>query len=290
LRRPRSRATAAGLATALALAGGPTPCSGLRGAAPAVALAAGAVLEVAPGSLVRWAGAGLTACGLGERRFPPLDGACYYPVDLLRGEGALELRRFRGDRAESRRVRVGRYPYPIQRLTVPKGYVELSPQNLARVQRENREIARLWGRSGPRRFALPLAPPLDPLPEGGRFGSRRVINGQPRSPHSGVDFGAPAGTPVRAAAAGTVALVAEHFFGGRSVFLDHGDGLITMYLHLRRAAVAEGASVERGQVVGEVGSTGRATGPHLHFGVRWRAARVDPTLLLGEPAALPQVD
>ncbi len=93
-----------------------------------------------------------------------------------------------------------------------------------------------------------------------------------------------------AAADGVVALVAEHFFGGNSVFLDHGDGLITMYFHLSRVDVAEGRQLRRGECLGAVGSTGRATGPHLHFGVRWRGARVDPSLLLGDPARIPAID
>jgi murein DD-endopeptidase MepM/ murein hydrolase activator NlpD len=95
---------------------------------------------------------------------------------------------------------------------------------------------------------------------------------------------------VLAAADGTVAMVADQFFGGNAVFLDHGDGLITMYMHLLRAGVEEGASVRRGERVGVVGSTGRATGPHLHFGVRWRGAPVDPALLLGDPRAIPAVE
>jgi murein DD-endopeptidase MepM/ murein hydrolase activator NlpD len=168
--------------------------------------------------------------------------------------------------------------------------VELSPEDLARVERENRETARLWTREGPRRFALPLGGPLDPLPQGGRFGHRRIINGRPRSPHGGSDYSAEGGTPVLAAADGEVAMVADQFFGGNSVFVDHGDGLISMYMHLSRVDVAEGQAVRRGERVGAVGSTGRATGPHLHFGVRWHGARVDPDLLLGEPEALPAVE
>ncbi len=168
--------------------------------------------------------------------------------------------------------------------------VELSPEDLARVRREHAQVAPLWTRDGPRLFTLPLAAPLDPLPEGGRFGSRRIINGRRRSPHGGSDHSVAAGTPVLAAADGVVVLVAEHFFSGHSVFLDHGDGLISMYFHLSRVDVAEGRQTRRGERLGAVGSTGRATGPHLHFGVRWRGARVDPALLLGDPARIPALD
>lgn len=167
--------------------------------------------------------------------------------------------------------------------------MNLSPTDTERVRRENLEVAALWKRSGPRRFALPLKTPLDPLPPGGRFGARRIVDGEPRSPHGGADYGASEGTAVRAAADGVVALVADHFFSGRSVFVDHGDGLVSMYFHLSRVDVEIGREIREGDVVGAVGSTGRAKGPHLHFGVRWHASRVDPALLFGDPVALPTV-
>jgi murein DD-endopeptidase MepM/ murein hydrolase activator NlpD len=235
---------------------------------------------------VRWPGQGLEWCEASGRRSEPLDGACYYPVDLLRQAGPLELARGRAGRRETTALRVGTFDYPIQELTLPPHMVELSPEDLARVERENREMARLWKLEGPRRFVLPLGAPLDSLPQGGRFGHRRIINGRPRSPHGGSDYSAADGTPVLAAAEGEVALVADQFFGGNAVFVDHGDGLITMYMHMSRVDVAEGQAVRRGDRVGAVGSTGRATGPHLHFGLRWRGARVDPALLLGKPEAI----
>lgn len=249
----------------------------------------GPVAQVPPGSVVRWAGAGTLSCAVGKTSFAPLDGVCYYPIDLLRKEGVVDLTRSRGGQRESLAIRIGAYPYPVQTLTLPPSQVDLSAEDLARVRRESADIGRLWGRSGPRQFTLPLRPPLDPLPEGGRFGSRRVINGQPKSPHSGSDYSAGAGEPVLAAADGTVALADHHFFAGKSVFLDHGDGLISMYFHLSQVSVEEGQAVSRGQPIGAVGATGRATGPHLHFGIRWRRARVDPALLLGDPAGLPEV-
>jgi murein DD-endopeptidase MepM/ murein hydrolase activator NlpD len=235
---------------------------------------------------VRWAGEGLEWCAVGGRRFEPLDGACYYPVDLLRRAGLLKLVRGRGGRRETTTIRVGKFDYPIQKLTLPPHMVELSPENLQRVRREAQEMARLWTTEGPRRFRLPLGAPLDPLPAGGRFGHRRIINGLPRSPHGGADYSAAEGAPVLAVADGTVAMVADQFFGGNAVFVDHGDGLVTMYMHLSRVSVAEGEAVRRGEPVGAVGSTGRATGPHLHFGVRWHGARIDPALLLADPQAI----
>lgn len=263
----------------------------MKVAALALVLAWGAepVAQVSPGSVVRWPGEGIEACAQGKKTWPPLDGACFYPMDLLHGEGTVDLARTREGRRELVSIRVGSYHYPVQKLTLPKQKVDLSPEDLVRVERESGDIARLWGRTGERRFTLPLHPPLDPLPAGGRFGSRRIINGQAKSPHSGADYSVPAGEPILAAADGVAALVGDHFFAGKSVFLDHGDGLITMYFHMSRVLVEEGQTVRRAQVIGEVGSTGRATGPHLHFGLRWRRARVDPAPLFADPAGLPEI-
>ncbi|HEX9188697.1 MAG TPA: M23 family metallopeptidase [Vicinamibacteria bacterium] len=245
---------------------------------------------VRPGTVVRWPGTGIEWCEAAGRRSEPLDGACFFPVDLLRKAGPVELARGRAGRRETTTVTVGRFDYPVQKLTLPPHMVELSPEDLARVQRENREMARLWKLEGPRRFTLPLRAPLDPLPKGGRFGHRRVINGQPRSPHGGSDYSVAEGTPVLAAADGMVAMVANQFFGGNAVFLDHGDGLVSTFMHLSRVDVTEGQALRRGERLGAVGATGRATGPHLHFGLRWREARVDPALLLGDPGAISSIE
>jgi murein DD-endopeptidase MepM/ murein hydrolase activator NlpD len=171
--------------------------------------------------------------------------------------------------------------FPSQQLTLPKGMVDLDAPTLARVEAERGQLRaalaagaseRLWRGA----FRVPVQ---DGQPTGG-FGLRRLINGQPRSPHTGYDWAAPIGTPVVAAAAGRGALVAEHFFAGRNVVLDHGLGLFTLYYHLDETRVVPGESVEAGQVIGTVGATGRVTGPHLHFAVLLSGARVDPEALL----------
>jgi murein DD-endopeptidase MepM/ murein hydrolase activator NlpD len=216
-------------------------------------------------------------------------GTCWYPIDLLQPEGAVTLARARFGKVERVTIRVGSYPYPVQELTVDDSMVNLSEKDLARAEAEAKQVAALWDRSGPRRFTLPLHPPLGQMSPGRSFGARRILNGEPRSPHSGVDLRGAAGTPVLAAAAGRVAIAATHFFPGNSIFIDHGSGLISMYFHLETMAVSEGAEVDRGQVIGTVGSTGRSTGPHLHFGVRWHGARIDPNLLLGPVEATPAV-
>jgi len=251
-------------------------------------LLAAAQGEQVPGTLVRWPAAGATACAMEGRAFAPLGDQCYFPVDLLQAPGPVELVRVGAQGREVRRPRVGPYPYQVQTLTLPGWMVDLGPQELAQVAAEEARVAALWERpEGPALFRLPLGRPLDRLPAGGRFGARRIINGEPRNPHSGVDYAAPAGTPVRAVAQGRVVLAEDHFFAGRSVFVDHGAGLVSMYFHLARRKVAVGEAVSRGQVLGTVGSSGRATGPHLHFGLRWHGARIDPRPLLGPPARIP---
>ena len=241
---------------------------------------------VPPGSVVRWPGESLESCGLAGRQWSPIGGACWYPVDLL-ATGSLELERRRAGRPERRAVRVGDYPYDVQRINIEDdSRVNLSPENLERAGRESARIGALWSRENDIRFDLPLSPPLAELPSGGRFGARRIINDQPKNPHTGVDYAADEGEPVLAVAAGSVVLAEDHFFAGNSVFIDHGAGLISMYFHLSSIAVHSGEQVVPGQLIGEVGSTGRATGPHLHFGLRWHGSRIDPDELLGAPASV----
>ena len=112
------------------------------------------------------------------------------------------------------------------------------------------------------------------------LGLRRVINGLKRAPHNGVDLKAELGTEILAANHGRVVLRDEFFFSGKTLVLDHGGGLYTMYFHLNEFQAAEGANVHKGEVIGKVGMTGRVTGPHLHWGARLQGARVDPLALL----------
>lgn len=179
-------------------------------------------------------------------------------------------------------VTIARRSFTQERLTLPKTMVDLDPETEKRAIAETRQLTTLYRTVTPERlWRGKFTKPVGTRAPGTGFGARRIINGQPRSPHSGIDFAAPLGAPVVAANAGRVALVAEFFFPGRLVILDHGLGLYTLYFHLDTTTVVEGVRVDRGQTIGTVGSTGRATGPHLHFGAVVGSARIDPVTLLG---------
>lgn len=242
---------------------------------------------VVPGGLVRWAGDGLLRCGDARETWPPNGGACLYPVDLGQAEGTIEVFREGPGGRETATLRVLPPPYAEESLEVDPRTVKLSAKDRARVDREREQVVPLFSLRTSPAFSLPFAAPLANAPPPRNFGTRRLFNGEPRNAHGGADFRAATGTPVLAAEEGLVVLAASHFFAGKSVYVDHGGGLLTMYMHLSRIDVKAGQRLARGAVVGLSGATGRVTGPHLHFGVRWRGARVDPALLLGDPAKLP---
>jgi murein DD-endopeptidase MepM/ murein hydrolase activator NlpD len=178
---------------------------------------------------------------------------------------------------------VGR-EFSVQRLTLPGRMVDLDPETERRAVAEGNTLRTLYRTITPERlWRGSFVRPVVSDEPGTGFGSRRIINGQPRAPHSGTDYSAARGTPVVSVNDGRVALVADYFFPGRLVVVDHGLGLYTLYFHLDETRVEAGQRVARGQLIGTVGSTGRATGPHLHFGVQIGAARVDPERLLSLP-------
>ncbi len=175
--------------------------------------------------------------------------------------------------------------FGVQDLSLPDKQVDLDSETLRRVETEQQTMLTAMQRVTPRAwdgaFILPSEGSIQ-----NTFGLRRVINGQPRRPHTGEDISAPAGAPVLAINRGTVRLVADHFFSGRSVVIDHGLGLYSMYFHLSNVAVHVGEQVAKAQVIGAVGATGRASGPHLHWGVRLTGARVNPLSLSAATGSL----
>ena len=270
----------------------PAPEPGPPPPEPVVALADPAprgerVVGVVPGGVVRWAGDGITLCADARESWKPLDGACYYPVDLGTHAETLPVRRERHGVRETATLRLLPPPYAEEHLSVDPAKVKLSAKDRRRAERERAAVVPLFSLRTQPVFSFPFGPPLAKASAPRNFGTRRTFNGEPRSPHGGADFRAPTGTPVLAAEEGLVVLAANHFFAGRSVYVDHGGGLVSMYMHLSRTNVKMGRRVARGDVIGLSGATGRVSGPHLHFGLRWRGARVDPALLLANPATLP---
>jgi murein DD-endopeptidase MepM/ murein hydrolase activator NlpD len=174
--------------------------------------------------------------------------------------------------------------YPVQRLTIPDDRkVNPYQQDLGRIREERATMDQAFVNFAAVPAQVDFLSPTSG-PKSSSFGSRRILNGQPRSPHSGMDIAAPTGTPILAPAAGVVTAMGEYFFNGNTVLVDHGQGLVTMYCHLSEMSVKPGDKLEQGALIGKVGQTGRVTGPHLHWSVSLNNARVDPALFLTDEA------
>ncbi len=229
--------------------------------------------QVAPGATVRLEGEklrvsdkGLFVMGFGRE---------------AEGEKTLTVEKPGGETV-TRTLDVAPVDWPVQRIDgLPDNEVTPSEEALEKIRADAAAIARArerdtaspFFRDG---FVRPVAGPVS-----GVFGSQRILNGEPRSPHSGLDIAADKGTPVKAAAPGIVSLVVpDMFFTGRTVMLDHGHGLETVYAHMADIRVEEGERVDQGQTIGTVGESGRATGPHLHFGLSWFGTRLDPAAVV----------
>jgi len=177
---------------------------------------------------------------------------------------------------------VARREYTIERIEgLPEKTVHPPPEIAERIAREQAEVAKVRTRDDARsdfrmRFAWPVRARIS-----GVYGSQRVLNGTPKDPHLGLDLAAPEGTPVHAPAAGVVTLAQkDYYLTGGTVILDHGHGVSSAFIHLSAVSVRPGQIVSQGDVLGAVGKTGRATGPHLHWGLNWFETRLDPELLL----------
>jgi murein DD-endopeptidase MepM/ murein hydrolase activator NlpD len=247
-------------------------------------------VTVPQGSVGRWVGE-CEACGMDGKVYKPVDGVCYFPIDMARKPGTIEIARWVGGVMEKGWLKISAVAFATDEIDFPdERYVHLSAEDLARHYAEQAQIKPLFKRiGGPPRFSLPLGNPAEPLPEGKYFGAWRIFNGDTKNQHTGVDYAIGEGNPALAPAAGTVVLTGEHFFAGNSVFIHHGNGLVTMSFHLSEITASQGDDVAQGDGLGKIGSTGRSTGPHLHFGIRWLGARIDPAALLGDPANLPAV-
>lgn len=229
--------------------------------------------KVPPGSQVRYrerllraTGYGTVALGVGRDETGPLK------VDVTLPSG----------RVEPVSIAVTPRDWPVEHVNgVPPKTVNPPPEIAARIQREQALVTAARERDDERTdFALPFQWPVQGRISG-RFGNARVYNGQPGAGHSGMDIAAPDGTPVKAPAGGVVTFASpDLYLTGGTVLLDHGHGVSSNFLHLSRIDVKVGDRIEPGQVIGAVGATGRATGPHLHWGMNWFDTRIDPLLVL----------
>lgn len=194
-----------------------------------------------------------------------------YQIDITYGTGKIDSRSFE----------ISTKQYPEQYITIEdETKVTPPPEVLDRIAREAAVLNEVYElRSQQQDDLVPVTVPVDG-PVTGVFGSRRFFNGLPRNPHSGIDYAAPQGTPILAPLPGVVALTGDFFFTGNTVLLDHGAGLISVLCHLHQIEVNENQRLTRGERLGTVGSTGRSTGPHLHWTVRMQGTRVDPAVLM----------
>jgi murein DD-endopeptidase MepM/ murein hydrolase activator NlpD len=203
-------------------------------------------------------------------------------VDLEKAPGSYELKvaaqKAAGEKiACSATIAVKAGKFATERLHVEKQFVEPSPEQIKRADQERQRLREIFDRVAPERFWNgKFRVPLDGVTSGSNFGKRRILNGNPGSPHGGVDLPGTTGTPVHAAQRGKVMLAEELFFAGNTVVLDHGLGIYTFYGHLSEIDAKVGDTLDAGAVLGKVGATGRVTGPHLHWGLSIERARVNP--------------
>lgn len=231
-----------------------------------------------PGALIFVDGEALTAAGANGLFFVGLDRDCGASTVIEARQGAWRS-------TETVRIEPGDFPSQTISGLPPATVDPTDPALIERIQEEAALKAEAYAsRARTEDFAGGFDWPLASFRVSSRWGSQRVLNGTPARPHYGIDLAAPAGTEIRAPAPGLVALAHPdmHFEGGIT-FLDHGQGVITVYLHQSRLLVETGQRVERGQVIGRVGASGRATGPHLCWRARWRDRNFDPSNFVGAP-------
>ena len=203
-------------------------------------------------------------------------------------------RRTTGGKLESATLTVVERPCKLEDIKNFKKmeYVNVSPANQARHRKEMdvlNPVLLAKNEEPPAVFDLPVGKPIAVLPKGVGFGDCRKFSGQGADRHTGTDYAVSAGKDVLSVGNGKVVLAANHFFSGNSVYIDHGNGLLTEYFHLKAINVKQNQTVTKGQKIGTVGETGRTTGPHLHFGARWHGEKVNPGYLLMDPSDMPEI-
>ena len=213
--------------------------------------------------------------------FYPVEGdrlIALVPVDINTKPGDYTLTIMNGHEMQTAAVTVRSHKFKTIRLTLPEGKVTLGPKNLKRAVREASLMKKLWpqytGKSWDGIFTAPTNTEVSTL-----FGVRRIMNEKRTSVHRGMDFRGKAGTPVKAVNSGMVVLNDDLFFGGNTLVIDHGMGLFSVYMHLSKINVAKGEKVSKGQMIGAVGMSGRATGPHLHLSVKLHGVSINPESL-----------
>lgn len=203
------------------------------------------------------------------------------PVALAETAGSMEVGVGRKNKPEVRKtLKITNVTRPVQKLTVDRKYVDPPASVKERIAADREKVRKaMQSRIDGRHWSLPLERPVS----GGvssQFGLRRVFNGKPRGEHKGLDLRGAQGTPIKACADGVVALVDNLYYSGNTVYINHGDGVFSAYLHMSEPKVTPGQAVKRGDIVGLVGATGRVTGPHLHLSVFAQGQSVDPQPLL----------
>lgn len=278
------------LFTALALAMGHVAA---KKPAPKTPPASKSSVTLNQGEVARWPGIAAKSCVLMVKKYPAVDSVCYYPFDVEATPGRYAIAVIDQDgRKHSAVAIVQKVERPRVDITLPDdSYINVSAENAKRALHERELVLKLFSaKIEAPRFSLPLGAPATPLPKNENdFGSQRTFNGKVESVHTGRDYPVHEGSPIKAIADGTVVLADEHFLTGNSVYIDHGDGMVSASFHMSALAVKTGDEVKRGAVIGKVGRTGRASGAHLHLGIRWLGARVDAQPLIETPLQLHNV-
>ena len=245
------------------------------------------------GEVGRWPGLAAKRCALDGRAYPAVDSVCSFPIDIEAKPGPHRIAVWDQDGKLHKAIAiVETVDWPSLKVTLPNDtYIKVSAENEKRAAKERAQVLKLFeGKPTDPQFSLPLGAPATPLKHNeDDFGSIRTFNDVLESQHTGRDYPIPDGTPVKAVADGKVVMAEEHFMTGKTVFINHGDGMVSMNFHLSDIEVKPGDEVTRGQEIGKVGATGRASGPHLHLGIRWMGARIDPQPLLDSPLTLHEV-